>query len=288
MTLERPSDTTLPFFAYGVFRPGEIGFFQLKHLVSSASGPSRAVGALRIRDGLPILDPTQGSTLVGQLLEFAPEFADEAYDRIAAMEPGKQYRWGITSVDGVKANVLVGRSPQKGSAQSDGAWSSWDDPLFVEGLDVVDEVLEGSGAFEFDFKNLFRLQMAYLLLWSSIERYVSLRYHLRGNATEKVDHLAGESAFAQAIRDHVRRRDEVRSAAEPDDKYVLDSSSPKKCLGYYYQIRSNITHRGKAAYDDYDRVRMALAELLPIFRAALAAAQVDAAPEPAQERRAGA
>ena len=49
-----------------------------------------------------------------------------------------------------------------------------------------------------------------------------------------------------------------------------------KSVAYYYQVRSNITHRGKGAVRDYDMLRDSLTELLPIFREVLEAAERDA------------
>ena len=106
------------------------------------------------------------------------------------MEPDRHYRWHQAPVEGTPANVLVGRSPEKGSVPcEDGEWNGWDDPLFTAALNVVEETLR-SQTFDWNLKPLFRLQMAYLLLWSSIERYVSLRYHLGDRVTEKVGQLA--------------------------------------------------------------------------------------------------
>jgi hypothetical protein len=44
--MERPNDITLPFFAYGIFRPGQLGFFQLKDLVNDITDPSEIAGTL--------------------------------------------------------------------------------------------------------------------------------------------------------------------------------------------------------------------------------------------------
>ncbi|HEX4168142.1 MAG TPA: hypothetical protein VHZ55_21965 [Bryobacteraceae bacterium] len=145
----------------------------------------------------------------------------------------------------------------------------------IGALDVVEEILN-SQTFAWDLKPLFRLQMAYLLLWSSIERYVSLRYHLGKNVKKKVDQLSGEQAFASSLLFHVRERQEVYRADRPSQKEVLDPQSPEKALKYFYQLRSNVTHRGKAVIRDHDRMRDSLAQLLPIFRDVLRVAQSDA------------
>jgi len=274
--MERPKDISLPFFAYGLFRPGQLAFFQLRELVSNVTDPVRIAGSLLLRDGLPIIDSGGDGRVKGALVTFWSERTAEAYDRISAMEPNNHYRWHEDQVNGTSANVLVGRSPRKGSvACEDVEWNGWNDPLFTVALDVVEETLK-SQTFDWDLKPLFRLQMAYLLLWSSIERYVSLRYHLGDKVNGKISHLAHESAFASSLILHVKERREVYRADRPNEKEVLDPHSPEKALNYFYQLRSNITHRGKGVVRDHERMMNSLGELLPIFRDVLKAAQRDA------------
>lgn len=274
--MEHPPNIDQPFFAYGLFRPGQLAFFQLREFVRTVTDPAQVAGSLLLRDGLPIIDPSGCGFVKGALVTFLPERAAKAYDRISAMEPDKHYRWHEGQVNDKPANVLVGRSPQKGSVPcEEDEWSGWNDPLFTAALDVVEETLK-SQDFNWDLKPLFRLQMAYLLLWSSIERYVSLRYHLGDKVTKKVDQLAHESAFAESLRRYVKDCREVYRADRPDQKAVLDPKSPDKAVHYYYQVRSNITHRGKGAVWDYDLLKSSLVELLPIFREVLKAAEHDA------------
>lgn len=52
-----PRNIKLPFFAYGVFRTGELGFLSMANLVYRVVEPACVRGDLRIRDGLPIIDP---------------------------------------------------------------------------------------------------------------------------------------------------------------------------------------------------------------------------------------
>ncbi len=277
--MEHPPNIDRPFFAYGLFRPGQLGFFQLRDLVSKVTDLARVAGSLRLRDGLPIIDSSGHGLVKGALVTFLPERDVEAYNRISAMEPDKHYRWHEAQVDGKPANVLVGRSPKKGSVPcEEDEWNGWNDPLFTAALDVVEETLKSHKSQEFDpsLRSLFRLQMAYLLLWSSIERYVSLRYHLGNKVTEKVGQLAHESAFAESLRQYVEGCREVYRADRPGQKEVLDPKSPDKAVRYYYQVRSNIVHRGKGVVRDYDLLKNSLTELLPIFRKVLKAAEKDA------------
>jgi hypothetical protein len=284
--MEPPKDINLPFFAYGLFRPGQLAYFQLHEFVRKMIESASVPGSLLLRDGLPILDPKGFGHIEGALLTFLPNQAAEAYGRISSMEPDKHYLWLETQAGDKLVNVLAGRSPSKGSVPLDKKpWNGWKDPLFTDALYVVKETFLKSRDEDlrfnpqdndWDLKPLFRLQMAYLLLWSSIERYVSLRYHLGDKVKEKVDKLAEEPAFARGLQLFVKGRREVYRADRPRDKEVLDPTSPKKSINYYYQVRSNITHRGKGVFRDYELLKDSLGELLPIFHRVLEAARQDA------------
>jgi hypothetical protein len=115
--------------------------------------------------------------------------------------------------------------------------------------------------------------MAYLLLWCSIERFVSFKYHLGEKVVDKVFKLAGDPVFARALQDRVQSRggSEVFRSDDPEQKETLDPNNPRKAIGYYYQIRSNITHRGKTAIRDHEMLLNSLTELLDIFQRVLEA-----------------
>jgi hypothetical protein len=260
-----PDQVNLPFFAYGVFRKGELGFLSISDLVSGVVEPCFVRGSLLLRDGLPIMDPTGHSDVPGSLISFREGLEKEAYGRINRLEPDRQYRWQETNAQGVRCNYLVGRSPRKGSVPADEGWNGRNDPLFTTALEVVRETLEAEADFEWDLKPMFRLQMAYLLLWSSIERYASLRYHLGDRAADKVMQIADDPKFGQLLKRMVTRTHRIQRADRPQDHYELTPGDAKKSLNYYYQIRSNITHRGKGVVRDHEIVRDSLKELLEIF-----------------------
>lgn len=267
-----PDDPSLPFIAYGVFRKGELGYLSIADLVEVIEEPVSVRGRLYLRDGLPVLDVTSGSTVEGTLIHFRPGSSREAYERINRIEPDKQYRWETVQAAQTQCNCLAGKSPRKGSVPADEGWNGRNDPLFTSAIDVIAETLDANAEFDWDLRPMFRLQMAYLLLWSAIERYASLRYHLGDRVVEKVTQLAADPVFAHLLQRHVSRTHRVQRADRPSDQCTLDPSHPAKSLSYYYQIRSNITHRGKAVVRDHETVRESLRELLCIFRHLLAAA----------------
>jgi hypothetical protein len=136
-------DPRLPFFAYGIFSPAEIAFFQIKSYVRRITDAS-ATGILRIRDGVPVLDARARDEVAnGYRIEFNDADAELAYQAIQDMEPSTQYRWHTDA----EMNVLVGYKPERGSrrieigAGGNADWSSWRDPAFRDALAVVDENL---------------------------------------------------------------------------------------------------------------------------------------------------
>ncbi|MFI5457088.1 MAG: hypothetical protein ACHRXM_16710 [Isosphaerales bacterium] len=227
------------------------------------------------RDGLPLLD--HGSEqILGSLIHFDPVRSAEAYTAINAIEPDKLYLWQVTTVfrDGQEtdANILFGRSPHKGSIHPE--YETWDgskEPLFTSAMTVIQETLEQNQQFGWNLEPFFRLQMAYLLLWCAIERFVSFKYHLGGQVIEKIRRLADDSAFVEALRELGGENREVVRSDDPRNKEVLRRDNPRKALDYYYQIRSNITHRGKSAVRDYGMLLASLTELHAIFQRVLQA-----------------
>ncbi len=157
-------------------------------------------------------------------------------------------------------------------------WSSATDPMFSAALTEIERVIKEIDERELsgprnpeDLGPFFREQMAYLLLWSSIERYASLRYRLSPDrVTDKVLQLAAERAFQDALAAVVTREDRIWPAHNPSgDAVTLNASNARGSLKYYYQVRSNVVHRGKAAIRDKEIIGKSLRELLDIHKRVL-------------------
>jgi len=103
-----------------------------------------------------------------------------------------------------------------------------------------------------------------MLLWTAIERYTSLRYHFRKSVVGKIMRMTDEPAFRKALLAHVQREDSVYSTDAGSPEKLL-RENPKKSLKYYYQVRCNATHRGKAMSNDVDRLEKCIGELARIF-----------------------
>ena len=200
--MDLPQNINLPFFAYGIFKPGELAFYRIKEFVKNHSQIT-VNGNLKIRDGLPLFDKDGMWEVKGYLLYFNENSYEESYRRIIQIEPDAHYRWHtIPIIEGnnEEANILIGRSPNRGSQQSDESFfNGKNDPLFNEAFELIEQIINDTSEiekhFHNDYKEFFNLQMAYLLLWSIIEKYVSFRYHLGEGVRKKVLQLSTDDYF---------------------------------------------------------------------------------------------
>jgi hypothetical protein len=268
--LRPPNNTDLPFFAYGIFKPGELGFLRIKEFVDRSPILCTVPGELWVRDGLPIANLRSGrrSDISGYLIHFKAGRGFNAYARIAELEPEYQYRWSMKKPNGEDAYILAGINSEDGG-EPYGDWDGQNDPLFKTGLQVIEEMWEKNHGETGEYEKLFRLEAAYLLLWSAIERYASLRYHLSNRVNFKLEPIITDSAFAEALKKYVviDKPRSVRSADDPKTVWNLDPKSPHDSFQYYWQIRNNTSHRGKSAgATDHQRLSLSLGELLEIFR----------------------
>lgn len=265
-----PNDTSLPFFAYGLFKPGQLCFSRIGDIVERTV-ECTVSGILKERDGIPLLVPGNNNFKIkGYLIHFTAGKEGDAYKRIIGIEPDKVYYWGNIEVNDLPANALLGKHVKKGSSDLEDfdEWDGKTDPFFKQGLEEVEAILKANSSFDWEFRSLLRLQMAYTLLWSAIERYAGLKYYLGKKVNTKVYQIAGEKCFANALKRVVRDKREVFSTTDLE-KYTLDPNDPQKSIRYYYQVRSNAIHRGKAVIRDFDTMKSSLEELLEIFRAIL-------------------
>jgi hypothetical protein len=262
-----PHDTNLPFFAYGLFKPGQLCFFRIKDLVKNTYD-TEVTGILKERDGLPLLVLSRDSKVKGVLIQFKEGRELNAYNQINEIEPDEVYKWDrVRLADGTDANALLGKKSVKGSTDIEHVkeWDSRGDPFFKDGIEEIETILKNNSEFRGDFKTILRLQMAYSLLWTAIERYAGLRYHLGNKASEKVYQIAEEEVFVKSLSKHVRAPREVYSTTDLK-KYILNPDEPRKSIKYYYQVRSNAVHRGKVVKRDFDTLRSSLDELIGIFK----------------------
>lgn len=59
---------------------------------------------------------------------------------------------------------------------------------------------------------------------------------------------------------------EISDSRDPRVCYHLDIEHPDEIADYFYQVRSNLSHRGKGAFSDGEIVRKSLCILIETFK----------------------
>ena len=95
--LTKPYDITLPFFAYGVLKPGEIAYSRIKDLIYEKN-EACVNYSMKHRDGVPILlsKEMDFEETCGYIFHFSD--SDEAYKTIIDTISGNLYKWGTIDI----------------------------------------------------------------------------------------------------------------------------------------------------------------------------------------------
>ena len=264
--LKGPNNKDLPFFTYGIFKPGQIAHSRIKDYVVEKN-ETQINYSMKHRDGVPILVPKEIEIpqTRGYILYFNDN--DLAYDIINQTLSNKLYKWNTITIKDEEVNVLFGKKHNKGSNYIESLYeqTTYDgkkDPLFKEGLELIRKNLKSE---DFSWETgFFKLQMNYMLLWSAIDRYCKIRYN-KEKEHENRDALAEEEVFKEAL---IKYADDYhRSVFNTENLYEnkFNKEDPVKCLKYYYTLRCNIVHRGKTSMGDIKMLEKATNELLNIF-----------------------
>lgn len=267
--LKPPKHTNLPFFAYGIFKPHQLAYSRIKYCVKNYYEYEIDFEML-MRDGVPLIIPQRSKSNYktrGYLIYFNEKHSNEAYEIISKTHYEKLYKWEEIKMGENKANVLMGVNHKMGSSRIESSIGNYDgrnDSYFKEAIEVVEKELNDENKSWKNINDFFKLQMSYLLLWTAIERYVSLKYNCP-KIWQKWKKLSKEEIFKESLKKHVKSKRKVYSA-EDLWEYTLNPKKPYYSIKYYYTIRCNAAHRGKAIYNDDKVIRQSLKELLEIFK----------------------
>jgi hypothetical protein len=272
-------------FDYGLVKPGQPAHDLVAGAVVRTEGATMPSGGLRVRDGLPLLDPDGTVGVEGSLLTFAVEQEKAAYNIVCTVAPRQHYRWDMVEmrVDGRpgRVNVLRGRHPDRGSPDEwFSSWSATDDPVLRYALVSVRATALAAAAAPFPtvggddralWERFFALQGAYLLLWSAVERFTALAYGPGQPALERTWRLG----------DDVRFRDCVVAAGVAPSAKTPDSRDPTRArriredgtgaMFSWDAARHLVGHPGRTAFTDGILLRRSLIDLHDSFRLLLLA-----------------
>lgn len=275
MNLSIPIDTRLPFITYGSFKPQELRYDLIRDYIEDYK-EIEIIGLMEEKDGIPIfgLSNYYRFTYTAFILNFTVGKEDIAYQKISENEPDTFYEWGIFD----NKNILLGKQGLKGkNGYLAPSWTFRDDQYFNSGLKACDSIKKSAliydaHALDSDYFPFFKTSAAYMLLWTIIERFCTLKY---GNMTpfQKIKCLAADSSIDwEIIIDKINRIDKIYRSDKLNEALVLNKSKgAKRMLEYYYGIRSNMVHRGKDVISDTDKLSNSFIELKSIFERILAA-----------------
>lgn len=268
-----PAGCSLPFFAYGIFKPNQLAYPRIKDYVLCEPIKCSVKHALYERDGIPFVSEKDKSHKTqGYVIYFKEDYSELAYDIIRKTESAKFYRWETIDSEYGDVNILFGRNPSRStpSLVENESYDGRKDVFFTHAMNLISQEMKDY-EYDDDFENFFKLQRNYLLLWTCIERYTSLKY---GENTKTFNNhkLAQETIFKDSLKYYVKKSNEKRKIFDSQtlNDVKLDPENPIKSIDYYYTMRSNVVHRGKSVSDiDEKKLRKSLVELLNIFQCVL-------------------
>ena len=186
-----------------------------------------------------------------------PSQAD-AWDTVTTFEPASQYGWMEVRAEvagtQVPANVLCGKKLGKGtSSEPVKRWSASNDPVFTEGLAEVRRLVLEAAPLGVDPRpddprllNITPAPSGIPTPLEFIERYTALRFG------PNLDPMERTKSWGTIRRSEMPWYEpfshQVVDARDPDKtrRMAADGTGASDC---YYQVRSNLSHRGKGTVE---------------------------------------
>ena len=289
-----PENTELPFFAYGIFKPNQIAYHVIKDHVESSENKSIDQYHQFLRDGLSfIISDKNFHDLNGYKINFKSEKALEAYFKISNKEPRNLYKWEVIE----NMNALVARDKIGIDKHFQGDIDNiigWNDPYFHIGLEVITKQEFDNKKMDYGvnlkwadrdfFAEMIFVQMKFLLAYSMLERLAFLMTSFQSGSTQ-VSTVLADNSFVQAsilkLYDELHEKVQCekrevysteRKSTSKGEKVIfsfkesIEQKDFKKIIKFYYQLRNNITHRGKSVGRISDDLKNYLSELTSIIK----------------------
>ena len=280
--LEDPPRPELPLFDYGLFKPDQLAYDHLLSELATGTEPATLpAGALRYRDGLPLLDPEGPGGVEGVLVHFGSGQERAGYQAVCSAAPRQHYRWLSTRVrvDGgreVAVNTLLGRHPDRGSAEEwFSTWSAAKEPVFGAGMHLVRSVALEHARSPFPalagdspalWERFFALHGAYLTLFSAVDRFAALALGPAEPSLPRLYRLGDDPRFRECV---------IAAGVVPSPKSA-DSRDPQRwrrvradgsgAMYSWEALRACLGHPGTTAHQDGVALRRSLVELHDSFR----------------------
>ena len=264
--LNSPKDTNLRFFAYGVFKPNQVAYSRIKKYVDTENTEETTTDYdLREINGLPVLTENKLNLpeTTGYLIKFIPLHSEKAYRIISNTKAATLYEWKVLNINNEPANVLIAIEPEKTNIfmHEEKNYDGFNDPIFYDAIRFIERQLMQD--YPTENERYFNLQMCYMLLWASIERFCTFKY---GNNTKRLNikKFSTEPAFKNRIKEI--NYEYVVLNSEDLIEYPFDPTDAYECIKYYYAIRCNVIHSGKSHLREIGFLEDALEDLMTIYK----------------------
>ena len=299
MALNLPKNQKLPYFAYDSFKLGQIAYPVIDYFVDSIEEIEVDFPLLH-RNGIPAIINEHTDKTCGHILYFnnniiqekynGKTFYKNAYSYIAATKPADLYDWIVEPItDELSVNIAVGNPDKfRDVYENYNNYEGEKDPVFYDALKFIEKNIQTRHdpkfcIFEEDYRNrkdpyemyfdnylypsekFLDLQMNYALLWSSIDKYLSLCYW-GWNQKKNIIKLSRYRPFKEGLKKFVSRKDTVNNIILSTRTSELNRNNSANSIKYYYEIRCNVIHGGKEVYQDMEKVLKSLEELSQIFK----------------------
>lgn len=273
-----PEDISLPFLAYGFFKPHQLAFSQIKGYQSKIY-KVKIRNVLRYVNWMPVLleHKLSNPTVQAYLIYFKEEFCEKAYETIGYSKNTNIYAWKEFQINNkIKANVLFASddSSLPSFIVYSGNYDWREDFIFERVIKYLDDTisrLERESELDlghYNFNELMEIQSLYMLLWSALDRFLSFRY----GKTQKANVLAlsEEDFFKKALHEHSGYPYKVYSNQDLRN-YELNPFKPTCSILYYYTLRNNFVHAALNETDDIKMIWGAIKDLTNIYKDVLEA-----------------
>ena len=269
-----PSSSKL--FVYGSLKPGELAYEQIENHVATAQTAEVRGYSLYVRDGLPLINQSSATeSVIGVLLSVVPSAIEEFWEIVGNYEGTTNYRRDdfvtISLPDGdVIGTAYIGRKMNKGHPEElHGPWTSKQDPLFGKSFPLVHERIKETilsfADTEHDVRRYWDqmngLLAQYLLLVGIMEHLTVVKFGGSRSleVMERIKRLQTNNGFRASFM-AINREPFNPPIIVADSRDVEDSLSSAKdgqVLEAWYQVRSNLQHRGKSSIFDAELVHKA-------------------------------
>lgn len=256
-------------FVYGSLKPGELGFEQIQAMVSNYSVAELHDFGLYVRDGLPIIrKEAPGEIVNGVLLTVNAGMEEDFWQVVNEYEGTHNYKFenSIPIVSDGKeylTGVFVGRKMGRGNPEKLYVpWTSKLDAIFSQSFPLLHREIAVNSLKFADAENdpggywnqMNKLLSQYLLLVSILEHLTVVKFGGSKKQEPMVRIRKLQQSFGcinafQALSDE-KNNPPIKVADSRAVEDSLSSSTSEQALLAWYQVRSNLQHRGKASVFD--------------------------------------